>query len=112
MPIALGRVQGPARFGVELRNVPGGAAPVVLTHLYLEARRSGRSFLARGWRRQGQLVKMQSCEICCEQVGRVAHVAKTGASRNWELDRIVQARIKERSLAMHLQVCNEGVSNG
>jgi len=61
-----------------------------LMTLASKARRSGRSFLARGWRRQGQLVKMQSWEICCDQVGRVAQVAYTGASRNRELDRLLE----------------------
>ena len=37
------------------------------------------------------------------------HMSKSIGSRNWKLRRIIQARVEELALAMHLQVCDEGI---
>src|SRR5205823_10089009 len=56
-----------------------------------------------------QLVEVKSSELRRDQVGVVTHVSEAGLRRDRELRRVVQPRIEEGSLAMHLEVRDEGV---
>jgi hypothetical protein len=55
---------------------------------------------------------MQRREFWRDQIRVVAYVAESSRSRDRKLDRIVEARVVERSLAVHFEDGNQSVPMG
>src|SRR5689334_6568013 len=59
--------------------------------------------------RDCELIKMKRRKFCRDQIRIAAHVAETRACSDRKLHRIVESRIAERSLPVHLEVRDERV---
>src|SRR5438094_10664087 len=59
--------------------------------------------------RKRQLIEVQRCQIWGDQVRRVGDVPEPGLGSDRELIRVVQARIVEVSLTVHIQVDHERI---
>ena len=104
----------PARLGVERRHIAGCASPLALEdHL---APLGGRAVIrGRGWhgRWDGELVEVEGGELGSDTVvGEALVVPEPGARCDGELGAIVEARIVEHALAVHLVVGDVGVPIG
>ena len=91
----VGRVQIPTRLGPDGLDVAGGAPRLAAEEglatgrrLRIEAPRRRRG------RREGQLIQVQRRQFRGDQIGLVAHMPEAVAGGDGELDRIIQARIK------------------
>src|SRR5262245_41479930 len=95
----------PAGLGVKRRDVAARAACVPLEERLAALRRSEvEAALRRARRGQAHLVVMQRWQLGGDQVRGLAHVAETRRSGDRELCGVVQARIVEGALALHLEV--------
>src|SRR5579864_5433255 len=63
----------------------------------------------RLWRSNAQLIELQVGEFRRDQIGGISNVAKPRSGCYGKLRRIVEPRIEERSLTMHLQICHESI---
>ena len=73
-----------------------------------------RSFLVeasfpRFGRRNSELIELQRAQLGGDQVGIIADVAEPVRRRDGKAHGIVEARVKERALAVHLEVGDECV---
>src|SRR6185503_3508716 len=104
------RVHVPARLGVDRWHVTDRAFRLTFEHCRSACRCCGVERSRRRCRRgYCELVKLKRRKFCSNQVRITAHVAETRARGDREFHRIVQTRIVERSLPVHLEVRDERV---
>jgi hypothetical protein len=63
----------------------------------------------RRGRREGQLIKVERRQFRGDQIGLAAHMTEAVSGGDGKLDRIIQARIDKRPLAVQLQIGHKGV---
>src|SRR5262245_38732041 len=101
-------MQIPARLGKNRWYMAGSASGFAIED-NLPASGSGR--MEGAWRRLGcgksQLIEVERREFGCDQIYTVLFVAQTGFGGDGILLRIIQARIVERSLPVHLQISDK-----
>src|SRR5262249_3291698 len=62
-----------------------------------------------GRRGYGQLIKMERPELGSDQIRIASNIAESHSRGYRELRRVIQSRIVECTLAMHFQICYEGI---
>src|SRR6185436_16349729 len=60
-------------------------------------------------RRDGKLIIVKRRKLPSDQIRAASHISESCFRGYWELDGIIQPRIEERSLAVHLKVCDERI---
>jgi len=112
-PDLLSRVHAPPRLCEERWHVASRAPAGAIEHLFPALGRFGiEASIFRLRRRHSQLVEVEGGELRRDQIIFGLPVAELGLGGDRELFLVVQPRIEEGSLPVHLQVRDEGVPVG
>src|SRR5262249_60695023 len=99
-----------AWFGEQRRNVAGRALSLPVEQcLPSSSRIFVETAIRRRRRLQGKLIEVEGAKLWSHQVWIVSYISEAVACSDRELHRVVEPRIIESSLAVHLQVSNKTV---